>query len=99
MVFVENEIENETKQPSKVFFEKSFSIILHNSQENMSDGVSFFKKSHRPEACNSMKKETPTQMFPLNFAKILRRPFLENISYVTVYDSTEFDGEFFPPKY
>ena len=38
-------------------------------------------------------------MFPLNFAKILRRPFLENISYVTVYDSTEFDGEFFPPKY
>ena len=45
-----------------------------------------------------MKKETPTQMFPLNFSKILRRRFLENISYVTAYDSTELDGKFFSTK-
>ena len=37
-------------------------------------------ESLQPQACNFIKKETLTQVFPLNFAKFLRTPFLQNTS-------------------
>ena len=30
--------------------------------------------------CNFIKKETPTQVFPVNFVKFLRTPFLQDTS-------------------
>ena len=33
---------------------------------------------NRPDACNFIKKETLAQVFPVNFAKFLRTPFLQN---------------------
>ena len=32
-------------------------------------------KTHAPEACNFVKKETPAQVFSFEFAKFLRIPF------------------------
>ena len=37
---------------------------------------SLFSQS-QPEACNFVKKETLTQVFPVNFAIFLRTPFLQ----------------------
>ena len=34
----------------------------------------------RPKACNFIKKETPAQVFFVNFEKFLRTPFLQNTS-------------------
>ena len=50
---------------------KVFLKISQNSQENACARVSFLISS-RPEACNFIKKETLTQVFPGNFAKFLR---------------------------
>ena len=44
--------------------------ISQNSHENTCARVSFFNK-----ACNFIKKETLTQVFPVNFAKFVRTPF------------------------
>ena len=33
-----------------------------------------------PSACNFIEKETLVQVFPVNFAKVLRKPFLRKIS-------------------
>ena len=33
-----------------------------------------------PESCNFIKKETLTKVFPANFAKLLKTPFLQNPS-------------------
>ena len=35
-----------------------------------------FSLSCRAEACNFIKEETLAQVFPMNFAKFLRRPFI-----------------------
>ena len=34
-----------------------------------------------PQACNFIKKETPTQMFSCEFCEILRKPFLQNTCF------------------
>ena len=34
----------------------------------------------RPQACNFIKKEDLVQVFPVNFEKFLRTPFLQNTS-------------------
>ena len=52
--------------------------ISQNSRENTCARVSFLIKvtGLRPEACNFIKKETLAQVFPVEFAKFLRTPFL-----------------------
>ena len=54
-----------------VFFE-----ISENSQENTCARDSFLIKLH---ALNFIKKESLVLVFPVNFAKFLRTPFLQNI--------------------
>ena len=41
---------------------------------------SFFWWIFKPEACNFIKKGTPTKVFPANFVKFSRTPFLQNTS-------------------
>ena len=53
--------------------EKVFLEILQNSQENTCARVSF-----QADACSFIKKETLS--FPVNFAKSLKPPFLQNTS-------------------
>ena len=58
----------------KVFFK-----ISQNSQENTCARVSFFKKVACLRAA-TIKKRFWHRCFPVNFAKCLRTPFLQNIS-------------------
>ena len=57
---------------------KMFLEILQNSQENICARVSFLIKL---QACNFIKKQALVQVFPVNFAKFLRTPFLQNTSW------------------
>ena len=52
-----------------------FLEILQNSQENACARDSFLIKLH---GWNFIKKEPLAQVFPLNFAKFLRTPLLQN---------------------
>ena len=62
-VLVDAKPNNRTSRP-KVFCEK---VVLRNFTK--------FKGRHLwPEACNFMKKEALTQVFPVNFVKFLRTP-------------------------
>ena len=71
---------------------KVFLEISQNSQENTCARDSFLIKL---QACNFIKKESLYRCFPVNFAKFLRTPFLQNTSgqllllfpHKTVYSS------------
>ena len=73
----------QTCSVKKVFLE-----ISQNSHENTSARVSFliklqarlFLNKVTGAACNFIEKETLAQVFPVNFAKFLRTPFLQNTS-------------------
>ena len=56
-----------------------FLEISQKSQENTCVRVSFLINC-MPQACNFIKKEALVQCFPVNFAKFLRTPFLQNTS-------------------
>ena len=60
---------------------KVFLEISQNSQENTCAGVSFLFKvaDLRPETL--LKKRPWLRCFPVNFAKFLRTPFLQNTSW------------------
>ena len=53
---------------------KVFLKISQNSQENTSAEVSF-QYNCRPQACNFIKKETPTQVFPREFCETFKNTF------------------------
>ena len=55
--------------------QKMFLEILQNSQKNTCDRVSFLNK-----VATLLKKRLWHRYFPLNFAKLLRTPFLQNTS-------------------
>ena len=50
---------------------KVFLKILENSEENIFAGVSF-SKGYRPSGLQLYLKETPAQVFPYEFEKLLR---------------------------
>ena len=59
-----------------VLYEKVFLEISQNSQENTSTRVSFFNKV---AGLSLLKKRPWHRCFPVNLAKFLRTPFLQNI--------------------
>ena len=68
-VWLETKLKMLQKQPLEVFYIKSCSLkISQTSQEN------------RPQPATSLKKILWHRCVPVNFAKILRTPFLQNTS-------------------
>ena len=51
---------------------KVYLKISQNSQENTCVGDSFKIKWHRPQACNSIKRETPAYMFSCEFCEVIK---------------------------
>ena len=69
------------KQPLEVFCEKNmFFEIWQNSQENTCARVSFFSKVSGLMPASLLIKRLWNRYFPVNFAKILRTPFILNTS-------------------
>ena len=66
-----------------VLWKKVFLEILQNLQENTCARVSFFTKVAGLRAVNLLKKRLRHRCFPVNFAKLLRTPFLQNSSQRT----------------
>ena len=62
------------KQPPEMFCKKVFLEISQNSQENTSARVSFLV------AGSFIEKGPRHGCFPVNFAKVLKTPFLQNAS-------------------
>ena len=72
----------------EILKKKMFLKTLQSSQDNISVGVSFL----RGEACNFLKKETPTQVLSCEFCKIFKNTFLQNSSgQLLVVLQTKFD--------
>ena len=78
--------------------------ISQNSQENTSVRVSFLTKL-QISACNFIKKSLQHRCFPVNLAKFLRAPFLQNTSGQLLFDLITYirlmlkDFDFFFNKY
>ena len=70
---------NIQKQPPKVFHNIRLEIS-QNSQENTCARVSFFNKVGSLWLATLLKKRLWHRCFPVNFAKFLRKPFLQNTS-------------------
>ena len=66
---------------SEVFCTKGALKILQNSQENHCARVSFFNKVAGLRSATLLKKRLWQKCFPLNFAKFLGTPFLQNTSW------------------
>ena len=60
--------------------EKMFLEILQNSQENTCTRAFFLKKIAGHKPATLLKKWPWHRCFPVNFAKLLRTPFLQNTS-------------------
>ena len=77
---LENVIQKQ-KQPQR-FFKIGVLKTSQTSQENICVGVSF-KKVAGLKLCKIVKKETPRQVFPVNFSKFLRTPlFTEHLRWL-----------------
>ena len=67
-----------------VLYKRVLFKISQNSQENTFArvwNVSFLENfANALKACNFIKKETLSQVFPVNFAKLFRTPFSQNTS-------------------
>ena len=67
---------------SQRFFKIGVLKTSQTSQENICVGVSF-KKVAGLKLCKIVKKETPRQVFPVNFSKFLRTPlFTEHLRWL-----------------
>ena len=75
---------------------KEFLEISQNSQENTCVRISFLIKL-KAKACNFIKKETLTQVFPCEFCEISKNPFLYRTSLVATSeganDEIEIDSD------
>ena len=67
------------KQPPEIFFIKRYSMKFRKIHKKTPAPESLFLK-FQAKACNFIKKETLAQVFPVNFAKFLRKLFyIENL--------------------
>ena len=66
------------KQPLEVFSEKRFSYKFHKIHRKTSVPILFFNKVAGLRPASLLKKRPWHRCFPLNFAKFLRTPFLQN---------------------
>ena len=71
-----------------------FLKMSQNSQEKTCVGASFLIKLH--SSCNFIKKETSTQVFPMNFAKFLRTSIFTEHLQCLLLRSTIFGSSFQP---
>ena len=67
-----------TKQPPEVFYKKGVLENFSKFTEIRLCQSLIFNIFLRSEACNFIHKETLDICFPVNFAKLLRTPFLQN---------------------
>ena len=67
-LMVSESIDNGTQ----MFFKINFLTISHNSQENISAGVSFFNKVTYLHPATLLKQRPKNRCFPVNFAKIFK---------------------------